>query len=206
MTPEEYNSPPLDKEVTKHIQGIVGALLYYAKSVDNTLLVVLSSVGYQQAAATKRTNKAINKLINYIATYPADQILYRSNDMLLCAHFDSGFHNKSKGRIRTGDNIFLSENDPMPWWNGPVLTLSHMIKFVMSTASEAEVGVLFVTAQEMVAMKNTCGNEMALAKITHTYRQLRRSDSSQKYYCPKETYDNEAPHPLAHIQRWSRTV
>ena len=79
--------------------------------------------------------------------------------MVLCAHYDAGFHNKSKGRIRTGDNIFLSENDPMPWWNGPVLTLSHMIKFVMSTASEAELGVLFVTAQEMVAMKNTCGND-----------------------------------------------
>ena len=75
--------------------------------------------------------------------------------MVLCAHSDKVFHNKSKGRIRSGATIFLSENYATPRWNGPVLTLYQIIKFVMSSTSESELGALFITAQEMIAMRNT---------------------------------------------------
>ena len=47
LTPEEDKIPPLDNEGTKRIQGIVGALLYYARAVDNKLLVGLSVIGSQ---------------------------------------------------------------------------------------------------------------------------------------------------------------
>ena len=40
-------------------------------------------------------------------------------------------------------------------WNDPVITLALIIKFVMSSASEAELGALLITAQEMVEIKNT---------------------------------------------------
>ena len=43
----------------------------------------------------------------------------------------------------------------MPLWNGYVLTLAHMIKFIMSSTSEAELKALFITAQEMVSKRNT---------------------------------------------------
>ena len=105
--------------------------------MDNKLLVGLSAIGAQQASATQRTNEAIDKILDYCATYPDDGILYRSSDMVLCAHSDAGFYNDSKGQSRAGAHIFLSENDIMPRWNGPVLTLAKIIKFVMSSASEA---------------------------------------------------------------------
>ena len=91
-------NPPLGSQGTKRIQGIVVALLYYAQAVDNKLLVGLSAIGSQQAAATQRTNEAIDQILDYFATYPTDGILYRSSDMVLCALSDSGFHNESKGR------------------------------------------------------------------------------------------------------------
>ena len=75
--------------------------------------------------------------------------------MVLCAHYDSGFNNERKGRNLAGVHIFLSENDAMPRCNDSVLTLAQIIKFVMSFASEAELGALFITSQEMVAMRNT---------------------------------------------------
>ena len=73
--------------------------------------------------------------------------------MVLCAHSDAGFHNESKVRIRAGAHIFLSKNDAIPRWNKPVLTLSKIIKFFMSSAPEAELGAMFITVQEMVAMR-----------------------------------------------------
>ena len=49
---EDDTSPPMDNQGTKRIQGIVGALLYYARAVENKLLVGLSAIGSQKAAAT----------------------------------------------------------------------------------------------------------------------------------------------------------
>ena len=73
--------------------------------------------------------------------------------MVLCSYSDAGFHNESKGRSRSGAQIFLSENNTMPLWNGSVLTLSKVIKLVMSSDSKAKLGALFITDQEMVATR-----------------------------------------------------
>ena len=47
LTPEDDTTPPLESQGTKSVQGIVGALLYYAQAVDNKLLVGLSDIGSQ---------------------------------------------------------------------------------------------------------------------------------------------------------------
>ena len=44
--------------------------------------------------------------------------------MVLAEHSDAGFHNESMARSQAGAHIFLSENDPEPSWNGPVLTIA----------------------------------------------------------------------------------
>ena len=64
ITLEDDTTPPLDSQGTERVQGIVGALLYYAQAMDNKLLVSLSSVGSQQAAATQCTNESINKILD----------------------------------------------------------------------------------------------------------------------------------------------
>ena len=73
--------------------------------------------------------------------------------MILAAHSDAGINNKSKARSRAGSHIFLSEIDPKPEWNGAILTISQIIKFVMSSAAEAELGAMCITAKEMVPIR-----------------------------------------------------
>ena len=155
LTQEEDTSLALDATGIKRVQAIVGALLYYARAVDNKLLVALSTISGHQAAATKKTNKAVNQLLDYCATYPNNGILYRSSDMILCAHSDAGFQNESRGRSRAGAHMFLSEDEPIPKWNGQVLTIAQFMKFVMALASEVELGAMFITAQSMVLQRNT---------------------------------------------------
>ena len=140
-------SPPLDAKGIKRVQQIVGDLLYYARTVDNKLLVALHTIGMQQSAATEETEKVISQLLDYVATYPNDGTIYRSSGMVLTAHSDAGFNNESKGRSWAGAHIFLSEDDSKPKWNGPILTIAQIIKFVMTSAAEAELGALFVTAK-----------------------------------------------------------
>ena len=55
--------------------------------------------------------------------------------MVIYDHSDAGFHNEFKVHSCAGVHIFLSDNDPDPRWNGPVLTISQIIKFVMTLAA-----------------------------------------------------------------------
>jgi len=152
---EEDCSPRLDDIGVKRIQGIVGGLLYYARAVNNKLLMPLSAIGAEQANATEDTAQAILQLLDYVATYPNDGITYRASDMILTAHSDAAYLNESKARSRAGAYIFLSEDEPVPKLNGPILTIAQIIKAVMASAAEAELAACFITAKEMVPMRQT---------------------------------------------------
>ena len=154
-------SPPLNEKGINIIQGIVGALIYVGRAVNNKLLVALSAFGAQQAAATEDTSAAIEQLLEYVATYPNDGIIFRKSDMILAAHADAGFLNESRARSRAGAHIFLSENEPKPKLNGPVLTIAQIIKTVMASAAEAEMAALFITEKKMISLRYTL-TEMGL--------------------------------------------
>ena len=94
-------------------------------------------------------------LLDYCATYPNNGIKYRSSDMVLCGHSDAGFNNERGSRSRAGAHTLLSEDDNFPRWNGPVLTIAQIMKYILTSAAEAETAALFLTAKEMVALRNT---------------------------------------------------
>ena len=75
--------------------------------------------------------------------------------MVLATHSDSLLHNEPKGKTREGDHVFLEEDEPIPIWNGTILTIYQVIKFVMSSAAEAELGAIFITEKELVPMRQT---------------------------------------------------
>ena len=148
-------SPPLNDKSIKRVQGLFGAILYVGRAVNNKLLVSLSTIGSQQAAATEETAESIEQLMDYVATYPDDGILFRKSDMILAAHAEAGFLNKSKSRSRVGAHIFLSENEPKPKLNVSVLNIPHIIKTVMASSAEAEIAALYITAKKMIPLHNT---------------------------------------------------
>ena len=73
----------------------MGSLLYYARAVDKKLLVCLSAISVRQAKATVLTETYVNILLNYVATYPNNGIVYRAGDMILCDHTDAGYLNET---------------------------------------------------------------------------------------------------------------
>ena len=75
--------------------------------------------------------------------------------MVLAGHSDAGFNNETKARSRAGDHIFLSESEHIPQWNGPVITIAQIMKYVVSSAAESDMTDLFLTAKEMVPLRHT---------------------------------------------------
>jgi hypothetical protein len=70
--------------------------------------------------------------------------------MILCEHANAGFLNKSQSCSCARAHIFFLENDPYPRFNGAVLSVAQIIKFVMASAAESKLAPLFITAHEMI--------------------------------------------------------
>ena len=155
LAPEKDASKPLKDTEIRRVQTIVGALLWIGRAVNNKLLVALSAIGYQQASATEDTNKAIHQLLDYCSTYPDDGIIYQSRNMILAGHSDAGFNNETRAQSRAGAHIFLSENESIPRWNRPLLKIAQIMKYLVSSATEAETTTLSLTAKEMVPLCQT---------------------------------------------------
>jgi hypothetical protein len=146
----------LSLEGILRIQKIVGTLLYYARAVDSTMLVTLSSLASRQSKATERTNQDIDQLLDYCATHPIAILRFHGSDMLLKIHSDAGYLNESKARSRAGGHFSLGNNpENTPLDNGPILTPTGILKHVASAASEAEYGGLFVNGKEGTIIRRT---------------------------------------------------
>ncbi len=153
--PDEDISELLDDDHKHRIQEIIGSLLYYACAVENKLIVAFSAIAAKQSKATVTTEQAVHLLLDYVATYPNYGIIYPASNMILCAHADAGFLNESQSCSRARAHISLLENDPFPRFNGAVLSIAQIIKFVMASAAESKLAALFITACEMIPHRQT---------------------------------------------------
>lgn len=162
FTPDPDNSAPLDKKGITLLQEVVGTLLYYARAIDNTMLVTLGTLAAAQSKGTKATAEACKKLLNYAATHPDAEIRYIASDMILHVHSDASYLSESQARSRAGGFFFLSDKTdlsdpdcPTPKINGAVHIISSILNNVMASATEAEVGALFHNAQDACSLRTT---------------------------------------------------
>ncbi len=126
--------------------------------MDNKLLVALNAIAACQSKATIRTELLVHTLLDYVAMYPNDGIVDRASDIILCAHMDASYLNETKSCSRAGAHISYLEDDPIPCFNGAVLTIATIIKFVMASAAEEELAALFIAARKMVPHRQTLIN------------------------------------------------
>jgi hypothetical protein len=75
--------------------------------------------------------------------------------MVLAIHSDASYLSEPKARSRAGGHFFMSENVADPNDNGAVHTIAKIIKAVMSSAAEAELGGLFINAKAAVPIRIT---------------------------------------------------
>ena len=134
---------------------IIGFLLYYGQAVDNKVMVALNAISAWQAKVTVHTEQLVETLQNYVPTYPNNGIVYRVSDMEFCAHADAGYLNKTWSCSRAGAQLILLEDNPTPRFNGTILTIATIIKFVMALAAEAKLAALFIAARKMVTLWQT---------------------------------------------------
>ena len=198
--PTDHDTSPLlpPPRVTR-IQQIVGTIMYYARAVDLTTLVALSSIASEQAKATIDTEKRIAQLLDYLHTHNDATIRYVASDMVLNIHSDASYLSEPRARSRLGGTFFLGciPTDTTPiQLNGPILTIANICKFVVASAAEAELGALFYNCQDGTILRLSleelghaqpptpvhCDNSTAVAIANDTVKKQRSRAMEKNFF------------------------
>jgi hypothetical protein len=145
-------SPALNKAGKKIIQEVCGVFLFLARAVDGELPLALSSLASQQANPTEKTMELCKKFLDFMATQEEAILTYPASKMVLAIHSDASYLSEPKARSRAGGHMFMADNEEIPFNNGAIFNISQIIRAVMSSAAEAELGALFINAKTAVSI------------------------------------------------------
>jgi hypothetical protein len=70
--------------------------------------------------------------------------------MVITVHSDASYLSKPKAHSQAGGHFFLSSGTEASINNGAVLNFAQIIKAVMSSAADAELGALYINACKAV--------------------------------------------------------
>ncbi len=155
--PQDISQKLTDNEIKK-VQKIVGSILYYARAVDMTVLMALSSIASEQTKGTERILEKAYQVLDYLATHPNAVVRFRASDMVMNIHLDASYLSKPKAKSRACGHLFMGslpkDGDPIKL-NGVFHTLCLILRFIVASAAEAELRALFLNCQKGMIFKTT---------------------------------------------------
>jgi hypothetical protein len=93
------------------------------------------------------------QLLNYLATQEDALLFYHASNMVLAVHSNASYLSEPKARSQVGGHFFLSSDATVPLKNGEILNIAHIIKNVMSSATQAELAGLYIMAHKTVYIR-----------------------------------------------------
>jgi hypothetical protein len=113
--------------------------------------MALSAIASQQAAPTEDTRNCVNQFLDYMATHPDAKICYPASHMILNVHSDALYLSAYNMHSRAGGYFFLgstSRDGSLIQINGAIHVTCTILKLVAASVAKAELGALFLNAQE----------------------------------------------------------
>jgi hypothetical protein len=191
-------TPPLAAKQCITIQKFTGSVLYYARAVEPTVLMPINDISTEQTKATDKTQSATNQLLDYLATHPYSTIRYHASDMILHIHSDASYLSVSNARSRLGGLFFCGEKSPHEDnLNGSIINVASVIKNVVASADESEVGACFQNAQSGAQLRVT------LTELGHIQPPTPlRTDNSTAFGILKETIKQKISKAMEMRYHW----
>ena len=155
------SSLPLDTKGNKRVQQIIGSILYYARAVDMTVLIALSSITSKQMNATERTMKQYTQILGYLALHSDTKVRFHASDMVINIHSDASYLSEPQARSHTCCHFFMGSapiNGEPIILNGAFFVNTTIMRFVVASAAKAELGALFQNCQDGIMFRLTLEN------------------------------------------------
>ena len=153
-------SQPMTPQEIKRLQQVCGKFLYYARTIDDTMMHSLNVLATRVSNGTLKTKGDMQHFLQYCKTNPNAVKLYRACDMILSIHSDAAYLVEPEARSRAGGFFYLGNTDGK-LINGSILIIAKVIKNVVSSASEAEIAALFINARAALPLR------IALEELGH---------------------------------------
>jgi hypothetical protein len=111
----------------------------------------------EQSNVTEVTADKVIKLLNYCNTPPETKIRYHASDMILHIHSDASYLSENEAKSRAGEFFYMGSKNKTnkKLTDGAILIISKVLKHVMSSAAEAEIGAVFINAKEGSVLRTT---------------------------------------------------
>jgi hypothetical protein len=147
------DKPKLNDAGIKRVKKIVGSILYYARAVNMTVLMALSSIAMKQTKATDRTFERCMQLLDYLASNNPAKVRFHALDMIMNILSNKLYLSAPEAQSRTCGHFFMGsipkDNEPIVL-NGAFHTSTTVMRFVIASAAEAELGALFHNCQTAI--------------------------------------------------------
>jgi hypothetical protein len=157
----------------------------------------INDIATEQTKATEKTQATTNQMLDYSATHPDSTIRYHASDMKLHIHSDASYLSVSNAQSRLGGMFFLGNKYPeQETLNGSILNVAAVIKNVVASAAESEVGACFHNAQSGAPLRVTptelghtqpptplrTDNSTAFGIVNETIKQKRSKAIDMRYH------------------------
>lgn len=110
----------------------------------------------------QETLNECKQVLDYCASQEDAIITYQASNMVLAIHSDEGYLNKRKLQSWTGWHFYMSSDVIYTPNNGIILNIAKVINAIVASATEAELGALFINTQESIHLWHI------LSKLGHT--------------------------------------
>jgi hypothetical protein len=115
-----------------------------------TVLMALSSIPMEQTKATERTMEKCTQLLDYLVGHADAKVCFHKSDMIMKIHSDASYLSEAKARSRACGHFFLEwlpTDDAPIRLNGAFHVSTTILRFVVASAAEAELGALYHNCQ-----------------------------------------------------------
>jgi hypothetical protein len=113
--PHDISQKLTDNKI-KRYRKLLGAF-YYARAVDMTVLMALSSIASEQTKSTEGTLEKAYQVLDYVATHPNAVVRFCASDMMINIHPDALYLSKPEAKSRACGHFFMGllpyDGDPI---------------------------------------------------------------------------------------------
>ena len=149
-TKEDDTYALLSNKKKTFVQQVTGTFSCYTRAMYSTMLVALSVLVSKQATPTQETMEKVTLFLDYGATHPDAVLTFKKNNMVLAIYSDTSYLAEPKARRQAGGHFFMSDNSSKPENNGAITDIAQMMKHVVSSAADAEIGALFINTRQAI--------------------------------------------------------
>ena len=164
-----------------------------------TVLMALSSIAVEQTKATEKTLGRCLQLLNYLASNSEAKVRYHASDMIMNIHSDASYLSETKARSRACGHFFMGwmpKNGEPIKLNGAFYVNTTILRFVVASAAEAELGALFHNCQDGIIFRQTltdlghpqpktpvhCDNATAVGIANNTVKRQRSRAMEMRFF------------------------